>query len=332
MSSFPLFDRSRLSLRPLNDREHDLHLTAILDLKETAFPDKLGQVAEAMLEARRRGAPTIFMMGAHVIRAGVQRYLIDLLERGLITALAGNGACAIHDFELARIGATTESVARYIREGQFGLWAELDELNETFKKGAAKGLGAGEAVGRLINERNFPHRDISLFAAANRLKIPFTVHMGIGSDILHELPDCDGAALGAVSYTDFLIFAAIMEKLEGGVFGNFGSAVVGPEVFLKALAMARNAAGGPVGGPRRFTTLVCDLHDLPEGGVREADRASALYYYRPWKTILVRTVSDGGQGFYVKGRHEDTIPGLWSAVKAAEKGGNKSHAPVKTAV
>ncbi len=280
-----------------------------------AVPKPVRLAARAMVEAKRRGAPVIFMMGAHVLRSGVQRYIIDLMERGLVAGLAGNGACAVHDFELALIGATTESVARYIQDGRFGLWAELGEMNRAFIRGAAEGLGAGECVGRLITEGGFPHRDISLFAAAHRLGRPFTVHIGLGHDILHEHPTCDGSALGAVSYTDFLIFTQLLSGLEGGVFANFGSAVTGPEVFLKALAMSRNATGGP----RRFTTLVGDLHELPENVSGEAEKTAPMYFYRPWKTILVRSVRDGGLGLYAQGRHEYTIPFLWSAVNEEEQ-------------
>lgn len=318
MSRFEIFDRSRLKLKPLAERINDLDLSVIKPLEPTDFLDEgLRRTAQAMLEARQKGAAVIFMMGAHVIRSGVQRYLIDLMERGLITCLAGNGACAIHDYELARIGATTESVAKYISEGQFGLWRELGQMTEALKKGAAENLGAGESLGRLIAESDFPHKDISLLAAAHRLGRPFTLHLGIGSDILHQQPNCEGSALGATSYTDFLILAKIMENLENGVFANFGSAVTGPEVYLKALAMVRNAAGGQA-GPRRFTTLVCDLHDLPSQPGREAEKTQAMYFYRPWKTILVRTVSDGGQSYYVQARHEHSLPALWSAVKQLE--------------
>lgn len=321
MSRYQFFDRSRLRLRPLTERQNDLNLSVIADLKRTdgPLPPKIHAAARAVLTARQNGAASIFMMGAHVVRSGVQRYLIDLMERGLIGALAGNGACAIHDFELARLGGTTESVARYLAEGQFGLWAELGEINAAYAQGAAEGLGAGEVLGRLINEETakFPHQEISLLAAAYRLKIPFTLHMGIGSDIIHQLPGCDGAALGTVSYNDFLILAAVMERLENGFFGNFGSAVTGPEVFLKALAMVRNAAGSG-GGPRRFTTLVCDLHNLPEDTGAEPGRDQTLYYYRPWKTLLSRSVAGGGHGLYVRGRHDQTIPALWTAIGEEE--------------
>ena len=182
------------------------------------------------------------MMGAHVLRAGTQRHLIDLMERGLVSLIAMNGAGPIHDWEFALIGASTESVARYVSTGEFGLWEETGKMNDAITKGVKDGLGLGESVGRAIAEGFFPHKHASVLAAAYRLKIPVTVHIGIGYDIIHEHPNADGGVLGRASYTDFLIFAEHIRKLEGGVVLNFGTAVMGPEVYLKALAMARNVA------------------------------------------------------------------------------------------
>ncbi len=312
---YPLFDRSALLVRPIGQRQHDLSAHKILPLApvDAAHPE-LSEVAEQIVRARRRGAAVVLMMGAHVLRCGVQRYLIDLMERGLITALAGNGACAIHDYELALIGATTESVARYIQDGQFGLWRETGRLNDVIAAAASENMGLGEAVGREIEETNPPHRDISVLAAAYRLRIPFTIHVGIGYDIIHEHPNCDGAALGAASYTDFLIFTKVVEQLGHGVVMNFGSAVMAPEIFLKALAMVRNVACRRGENRAGFTMLVCDLHDLPAGYRREAPKDNPDYYFRPWKTMLVRTVADGGASYYVKGDHATTVPELWTAV------------------
>jgi len=175
-------------------------------------------------------------------------------------------------------------------------------------------MGLGEAVGRVIEEERFPHSDISVFAAGYRLGIPMTVHTGIGYDIVHEFPNCDGAAYGAASYTDFLRFAKILQLLEGGVVMNFGSAVMAPEIFLKALSMVRNVARQEGRQICHFTTLVCDLADLPDNYREEASKDNPYYYFRPWKTMLVRTVADGGESFYVKGRHAETIPALWTAI------------------
>lgn len=314
-SRFPIFDRTRLRVRPLAERTHALTRDVLMDLRPVAHvAPQLVAVAEKMRQARHRGSAVILMIGAHVLRSGVQRYVIDLMERGFLTCLATNGACAIHDFELALIGATTEQVSHYIKTGQFGLWRETGVLNEIIRDGAAQEMGLGEAVGKAIWEGDFPDKETSVYAAAWRHNIPITAHVGVGYDIIHEHPNCDGAALGATSYRDFLIFARVVESLSEGVVLNFGSAVMAPEVFLKALAMARNAAGAVGGVVSRFTTLVCDLHDLPEDWRKEAPKDDPRYYFRPWKTMLVRTIEDGGESFYLRGRHAETFPALWTAL------------------
>jgi hypothetical protein len=313
-SKYQAFDRSRLLVKPLAERSHDLQLERWMSLEDVAPPfdhPDLAAVAGRLRAARDRGAARILMMGAHVIRAGVNRHLIDLLERGWITHIATNGAGVIHDYELARIGATTESVARYIRSGEFGLWRETGELNDVIAEAAREGLGLGENAGRHIDASAYPHRALSLFAAAWRLGIPATVHAGIGYDILHEHPNCDGAAVGAASYRDFLIFADGVERLEGGVALSFGSAIMAPEVYLKALAMARNVAHQQGREIRRFATAVFDVVPI-EGDIhKELDKRDPGYYFRPHKTILVRTVSDGGESFYLRGDHRATVPALW---------------------
>ena len=318
MSRYEIFDRSRLQVKPLAERIHDLHLDRWLALDDAAPPfdhADLRTIAERLETARASGGARILMMGAHVLRAGVHRHLIDLLERGWIDHVSVNGAGAIHDYELARIGATTESVERYIRTGEFGLWRETGELNDWIAEAAGLSLGLGENVGRRIETSQFPHKQLSLFAAAYRLGVPVTVHVGVGYDILHEHPNCDGAALGAASYRDFLIFARSVERLEGGVLLNFGSAVMGPEVYLKALAMARNVARREGRSVQRFTTAVFDM--VPIGGDyrKELPKTDPGYYFRPHKTILVRTVADGGESFYFRGEHRATVPALWRLLK-----------------
>ncbi|HEX3748515.1 MAG TPA: hypothetical protein VHW09_31525 [Bryobacteraceae bacterium] len=316
-SKYPLFDRSRLRLRPLAERAHDLHLDHWLALDEAPLPyshPHLATVAARLAAARRTGAARILMMGAHVLRAGVNRQIIDLLERGAISHIAMNGAGAIHDYELARIGATTESVARYIRSGEFGLWSETGELNDWIREAAAEGLGLGENVGRRIAESGFPHRGLSVLAAAWRLSVPVTVHPGIGYDIIHEHPNCDGASLGETALRDFLIFAHAVERLEGGVLLAFGSAVMAPEVYLKALAMARNVAHREEREIRHFATAVFDLVPIAGDIHEERAKSDPAYYFRPYKTILVRTVADGGESFYFCGDHRATFPALRQAI------------------
>jgi len=314
-SRYPTFDRSRLKIQPLSARHHDLSLSHWLSLDHPAPPFDHPDLATLAHRLRSARGAKILMAGAHVLRAGVHRHLIDLLERGHFTHLAVNGAAAIHDFELARIGATTESVERYIQTGEFGLWRETAELNDWISEAAHLDLGLGENVGRRICESDFPHRDLSLFAAAYRLSIPITVHVGIGHDILHEHPNCDGAALGKSSYRDFLIFAHAVENLEHGVLLDFGSAIMAPEVYLKALAMCRNVSRNLSATPiRHFTTAVFDLAPISGDFRRELPRSDPGYYFRPHKTILVRTVKDGGESFYFRGDHRATIPALRRAL------------------
>ena len=316
---YPLFDRSKLKLRPLSERVHDMALAEVLNLDDDVLPfddPGLDQVAERVTQAHQAGAQVITMMGAHVIKRGLSRFVIDLMERGIITHVGMNGAGPIHDFELALIGATTESVARYIQEGQFGLWEETGRINEAVKQGAREGLGLGEAVGRMIEEERFPHRDASILAAGYRRRVPVTAHVGIGYDIIHEHPNCDGAALGETSYRDFLALADNVSKLQGGVLLNFGTAVMGPEVFLKALAMARNVAHQEGRRINRFTTAVFDLVNLDPDYHHEASKSDARYYFRPYKTLLVRTVQDGGESFYIQGDHRATLPSLYRQVLA----------------
>lgn len=322
---FPIFDRSRLTIKPLAERIHDLTLDHLLPLDAAPAPFEhpaLALLGARLVAARKSGAARLLLMGAHVLRAGVSRHLIDLMERGLIDHIAMNGAGPIHDWELALIGATTESVARYVSSGEFGLWRETGRINDAIVAGAAKGLGLGEAIGRAILDGEFPHQAISVLAAAVRLNVPVTVHVGVGYDIIHEHSNCDGAALGATSYRDFLILAETITRLEGGVALNVGSAVMGPEVYLKALAMARNVAHQQGKTIRRFTTAVFDLIPIQGDTRAEAPKSDPRYYYRPWKTILARTVADGGESFYVQGDHRVTVPHLrLAALQAAGERG-----------
>ena len=273
---YPQFDRSRLIIKPLEERKHDLTHAHLLPLDGAATPlgdaemGSLRMLGERLVAARARKASTLMLMGAHVLRAGVQRQLIDLMERGLITHIGMNGAGPIHDYEMSRIGATCESVARYIRTGEFGLWHETGEINDIVREGVADGFGLGESIGRAILNSDFPHRDTSVLAAGVRLNIPVTVHVGIGYDILHEHPNFDPAAFGTGSYRDFLTVCDTVDRLEGGVFLCFGSAVMGPEVYLKALSMARNVAHQDGRKIAQFTTAAFDL--IPIGGDFQAGK------------------------------------------------------------
>jgi len=318
MSRYELFDRSRIALKDLAERGHDLTAADCKPLatrfEKYAHPE-FGELVGQIVEARRQRRPVILMMGGHAVKLGLSRYLVDLIERGIVTHLATNGSGIIHDFELASGGGTSENVSKWIERGQFGLWRETSRLNDLVFQAANRGEGLGEAVGRTIVEEQFPFRQLSIAAAGWRMGVPVTSHVGIGSDIIHAHANCDGAALGAASYTDFLIFAASIANLEGGVFLNVGSAVAGPEVYLKALSMARNVALQQDQRISNFTTAVFDLVELP-ANYRQGppSKSHPQYYYRPWKTILVRTVADGGRSYYFSGDLAQTIPSLWQEV------------------
>lgn len=318
MSRYEQFDRSRIELKDLAERGHDLSADNCRQLDapfETYSHPEYEQLIEHVVEARRRERPVIVLIGGHPIKLGLSRYLVDLIDRGVITHLATNGSGVIHDFELALVGGTSENVPKWIRQGQFGLWQQTSRLNDVIAEAARRGEGLGEAVGRTIQEEKFPNRALSVAAACWKAGVPFTSHVGIGSDIIHAHANCDGAALGAASYTDFLIFARSVQDLEGGVFLNIGSSVAGPEVYLKALSMARNVARQKAQQICDFTTAVFDLVELPpDYRTGPPSKDHSQYYYRPWKTILVRTVADGGRSYYFCGHHDRTIPTLWHGV------------------
>ncbi len=314
-SRYPLFDRQQLKLQSLSHRKHDLNINSILTLQPASqIADKILKTASSIKSAKLHNKAVVLMMGAHVLRDGVQRYIIDLMKKGFIDCIAMNGAGVIHDFEFSLIGATTESVAHYIHTGQFGLWKETGEINALVKLAADRSRGLGESIGNYIDEQDFPYAETSILAAGWRLGIPITVHVGIGYDIVHEHPNCDGSAWGKTSYTDFLIFTKIIENINNGVVMNFGSAVMGPEIFLKALAMVRNAHFKNENNTNSFTSLVCDLKPLPETYSTEANKDDPFYYFRPWKTLLVRTIAGAGSSHYVQDRHQNTIPALWTAL------------------
>jgi len=253
------------------------------------------KVAEAMAAAARNARPVLVMMGAHPIKCGLNPVLVDAMRRGIIAAVAFNGAAAIHDFETAYQGETSEDVQRGLDDGSFGMVDETSRLmNGILASGVQAGLGAGEALGRAINEGNFPNRHLSILATGAELGIPVTVHIAIGTDIIHQHPAANGAVLGEASYRDFQRFASVVAQLEGGVALNIGSAVIMPEVFLKALTIARNL-GHHVD---HFTAATFDM----------------IRQYRPSENIVRRPTHLGGQGFYIVGHHEIMIPLLFGAV------------------
>ena len=258
--------------------------------------DDLRSIVRDLAEARRNGRPVVLMMGAHPIKVGLNPIILDSLRSGIVTAIALNGAGAIHDFELCFQGETSEDVQRGLNDGSFGMAEETGYMmNQAFREGAKAGKGAGEALGAAMTK--FPNRHLSILATAYELKIPVTVHIAIGTDIIHQHPHCDGAALGACSYSDFQLFAAVLAQLEGGAVLNVGSAVILPEVFLKALTIARNL-GNRV---EKFTTATFDM----------------TRHYRPTENVQRRPTALGGKGYYLIGHHEINIPLIFAAVKEA---------------
>jgi len=270
------------------------------------------ELCQRILKARAQGRPVIFSMGAHVIKSGMSRYLIALMKHGFITHLAGNGACSIHDFELGYLGGTSEHVPTAIEDGSFGMWEETGAwMNKALQHGAQHGLGYGESLAMFIDQNadKFPHRDICVLYQAYKLKIPATYHIALGTDIIHQHPTVDFGAIGTTSGIDFKKLCESTADLEGGVFLNFGSAVIGPEVFLKALSIARNL-GYPT---QNITTANFDLRPVPDVhrpmGYEDPD-----YYYRPIKNIVCRPTSRGGMGWHFCGDHKDTVPALYDGL------------------
>ncbi len=258
----------------------------------------LSAAVAAAAEAHRRRRPLLWGLGAHVIKVGLAPIVVDLLERGLVSCVLMNGAGCLHDLELAMMGRTSEDVEQSLDDGTFGMADETaDRLNGAVRRGAEQGLGMGEAVGREILAGGYRHADRSILATASRLGVPVTVHTAIGTDVHHMHPSADGAALGSTSYRDFETLAGLVATLQGGVFFNVGSAVILPEVFLKALALARNL-GHEV---NRFTTVNLDF----------------IRQYRPTANVVERPTRRGGRGLSLIGHHEILVPLLAAALVEA---------------
>jgi hypothetical protein len=253
-------------------------------------------VIDAIVAARRNGRPVVLGLGAHVIKCGLGPLLIDLMERGILTALALNGSGAIHDCEIALIGETSEDVAAGLRDGTFGMVRETGELINRAVNRVLElpDRGMGSLLGEHLVTSAAPHRQYSLLAAGHRLDIPVTVHVAIGTDIVHMHPSANGAALGQATFNDFRLLASVVAGLSGGVYLNVGSAVVLPEVFLKAFTVAQNLGAGL----HDFVTVNLDM----------------LMHYRPGENVVRRPPSVGGRGYSLIGRHEIMLPLLAQAV------------------
>jgi hypothetical protein len=260
-------------------------------------------VVRAVAAAKRTGAGVVWGLGAHVIKTGLGPVLIDLMERGFVSAIATNGATVIHDFEVALVGATSEDVDEALGPGRFGMAEETGRLlNGAIVDGVAAGLGLGQSVTRFLASKPPQHARISVLAAAARLEIPVTVHVAIGTDIIHMHPAASGAAIGEGSLRDFRYFVSNVARLERGVYLNCGSAVVLPEVFLKAVALARNRGLALAG----LTTVDLDF----------------VRHYRPQTNVVARPTAGTGRGFSLVGHHEIMIPLLAAAVIDADARGS----------
>ena len=270
-------------------------LPAILGAKD------LREVVQAIAAAHSVGKVVVMGMGAHPIKVGLNPIIIDLMRRGIINGLAMNGAGIIHDFELALVGHTSEDVDTEILSGKFGMAEETGRmLNEAISEGHARGLGIGASVGQFMATHDFPHRSMSLLVAAIDAHIPVTIHVAIGTDIIHMHPAVDGAAIGEGSLRDFRTLTSLVARMEGGVYLNLGSAVILPEVFLKAVTLARNL-GHPLND---ITTVNMDF----------------IQHYRPRVNVVTRPTKPDGRGYALTGHHEIMLPLLAAAIIEAVDG------------
>jgi len=298
IQTYPLL--SRKSLVRAEDFARPLPPRASFSKFLSSLPNFLAakdfrEIVARIASAHRRGKPVLLGMGAHPLKVGLSPLIIRLLERGILQGVAMNGAGIIHDFEIAFAGRTSEDVAAEIGSGSFGMAEETGQgLNEAIRKGWEQSWGIGYAVGAMIQEKRLPYRRLSITAAGFRLGIPVTVHVAVGTDIIHLHPQASGEAIGEGSHRDFRLFAALISRLRGGVYLNLGSAVILPEVFLKALTLTRN-----LGYPARdFTTVNLDF----------------IPHYRPLTNVVRRPTLEGGKGFHLTGHHEIMFPLLAAAV------------------
>ena len=311
-----LLDFSDITTYSAKIRKNLVTIENMADPQKDDIPDwgdeDFDELVERIINARKNGRPVIFSMGAHVIKNGLSRYLIEFIKNGIISHIASNGAGSIHDFELAYLGGTSEDVPTAIEDGSFGMWEETGKwMNEAIRSGAEKDLGYGEGLGTYIDEnpQRFPHKDDCVLYQAYKHKVPATYHIALGTDIIHQHPSVDFGAIGKASGIDFHKMCHSVSRLEGGVFLNFGSGVIGPEVFLKALSISRNL-GYQV---KDITTANFDLIDLGDYKSK-IGYENPQYYYRPRKNIVNRPTSMGGRGWHFCGDHKITIPSLYKKI------------------
>ena len=330
---YKIFDPSRILTYPVKGRNNkvkysdlkqlDEVLNSVIDLP-AEVKKEIDALAHEIIQRRAKGQPILLFTGGHLVKNGLNRLLVDLIHKGLFAVISGNGATSIHDFELALMGETSEYVPQALERGEFGMAWEFNFMNAALSIGNKKKLGYGEAIGKMICKKSyrnkiakyldiepkaidFQHPELSIAAACYEEKIPFTVHVGIGTDVLDQHEWFDGCAKGGCSGRDFLIYTQVVSKLEkGGVILNIGSAVTGPEVFLKAASMAGNINQTP----NDILTANFDLRPYkPENATNES---SVGYYFRDQKSIVVRIPQAyNGKGFYIEGNQIQTFSYLY---------------------
>jgi hypothetical protein len=333
---YDIFDLSRISTYPLATRSNKVTLDDLVriedvdDLAVNVSAETCGDVeavARAVIEARQAGKPVLLFTGAHLIKNGLGPLLADLVTQGLVSLVAGNGATAIHDFELALIGQTSENVPDALGKGRFGMAYEFAYFNGALSLGDKYKLGGGESLGRMICDRQFrdqvlalvaredspkafAHPEVSVLRACYENAIPFTIHVGIGTDVIDQHPSFDGRVKGGCSGRDFLIYTQEISKLtEGGVVLNIGSAVTGPEVLLKAVSMAANAGNVP----KNIVTADFDLRGHDRRAM--SDEAEQGYYFRDQKSVVTRIPQAfSGRGYYIQGNQKETFPLLYKKI------------------
>ncbi|MHB9029750.1 MAG: GSU2086 family protein [Candidatus Latescibacterota bacterium] len=306
-------DFSKVKTFPIRDRGHKVKMANLGDVPDgdgfadfyDALPrvlaaEDLRAIARAIAGARREGREVVLAMGAHPIKCGLSPVIIDFMERRILTAVAMNGAGSIHDFELAYLGETSEDVAKTLQDGSFGMVEETGRiLNRTMAAGVRENRGAGEAVGRHILDAAYPHAALSIQAAGARLGIDVTIHMAIGTDTIHVHPEADGAVLGKATHLDLMRYTGHIARLESGVYINLGSAVLLPEVFLKALSAVRNMGYEAL----HFMTVNMDMQR----------------HYRPSENVLKRPSMTGARAVHLTGHHEIMLPLLAAAIRVEQK-------------
>lgn len=330
---YEVFDPSSIITYPVKGRTNKVKYSDLRTVKEVilqeielpaAVKSEIDALAIEIIQRRSQGQPILLFTGGHLVKNGLNRLLVDLIHKGLFSIISGNGATSIHDFELALMGETSEYVPQALERGEFGMAWEFNFMNAALSIGNKKKLGYGEAVGKMICKKSFrrkvarylgvapetiefQHPELSIAAACYEEKVPFTVHVGIGTDVLDQHEWFDGCAKGGCSGRDFLIYTEVVSKLtQGGVILNIGSAVTGPEVFLKAASMVGNIKQTP----NDILTANFDIRPYhPETATNES---SVGYYFRDQKSIVARIPQAyGGKGFYIEGNQIQTFPYLY---------------------